>query len=280
MKTILIIEDNQDVRENLAEILHLSSYNVITAPNGILGVETALKEIPDLILCDIMMPELDGYGVLKILNKNPKTTNIPFIFLTAKVSQNDFRKGMMLGASDFLTKPCTDLDLLEAIEVRLKKNDQLLDAFQDNIFDKNLKLKKEFSSDQWEEVLVLNEKRHYPKKSIIFEVGQYPKWLFYIKKGKVKCTLLNDEGKEFITSICTAGDFVGFAAMINETKYMEKAFNRLLCNDTWSIVLYLNKNDVSKFKYSDYEILFSLSKYNVYIISFDQKLIFHLENNL
>ena len=224
MKKILIIEDNQDVRENLAEILQLSSYQVITAPNGIVGVEKALNEYPDLILCDIMMPDLDGFGVLKILNNNPKTTNIPFIFLTAKVEKEDMRKGMMLGASDFLTKPCTDVDLLEAIEVRLQKNERLRDSFQEHIWDHTQQLKKDFTTDQWDEIFKGKEVRHYRKKSVIFEEGQYPKWLFYIRKGKTKCTLNNEDGKEFITSICGEGDFIGFSPLINETKYRESAF--------------------------------------------------------
>ncbi len=92
MKKILIIEDNFDVRENLAEILELSDYKAITAENGKIGVEKALIEVPDLILCDVMMPELDGYGVLNILGKKTKTAEIPFIFLTAKTERNDFRK--------------------------------------------------------------------------------------------------------------------------------------------------------------------------------------------
>lgn len=123
MKKILLIEDNAEVRENTAEILELANYTVFTAPNGKIGVELARKQQPDLIICDIMMPELDGYGVLHLLGKNPSTAGIPFIFLTAKSEKDDFRKGMNLGADDYLTKPYDDLTLLDAIEMRLKKND-------------------------------------------------------------------------------------------------------------------------------------------------------------
>ncbi|MCB0644427.1 MAG: response regulator, partial [Phaeodactylibacter sp.] len=97
MKKILVIEDNEDVRENLEEILELSNYEVYLAENGKKGVELALTHQPDLILCDVMMPELDGYGVLHILGKKPATSDIPFIFLTAKAEKSDFRKGMNLG---------------------------------------------------------------------------------------------------------------------------------------------------------------------------------------
>lgn len=251
MKKILIIEDNQDVRENLAEILQLSSYDVETAPNGIIGVEKTLENLPDLILCDIMMPELDGYGVLKILNNNPKTRNIPFIFLTAKVEKEDFRKAMMLGASDFLTKPCTDVDLLEAIEVRLKKNET--NGINDKIFDNTQQLKKDFSTEKWEEIFAGKEVRKYRKKSIIFEEDQYPKWLFYIKKGKSKCTLTNDDGKEFITSICTEGDFVGFSPMINETKYSESAYAFEDCE-----LVLLSKDDFFEILFKYHEVVLKL----------------------
>src|SRR5690554_6564305 len=121
MKRILLIEDNPEVRENTSEILSLANYDVIVAPNGKVGVELAQHQKPDLIICDIMMPEHDGYGVLHILSKNEGTAGIPFIFLTAKTEKADIRKGMNLGADDCLTKPFDDTDLLNAIEARLRK---------------------------------------------------------------------------------------------------------------------------------------------------------------
>src|SRR5437762_4115352 len=129
MKKILLIEDNDEIRENTAEILELSNYKVLTAENGKRGVELAMGNKPDLIVCDIMMPVLDGYGVLMTLQKNSETQNIPFIFLTAKAERNDFRKGMELGADDYITKPFDDLDLLKAVEMRLKKVDLLKQGF-------------------------------------------------------------------------------------------------------------------------------------------------------
>src|SRR5687768_15287580 len=123
MKKILVIDDNKEIRENIAELLTLGNYDVITAPNGKIGVELTLKHLPDLMVCDIMMPELDGYGVLHLLKKNHPAEDIAFIFLTAKSERIDFRKGMELGADDYVTKPFDDLELLKAIEVRLKKAD-------------------------------------------------------------------------------------------------------------------------------------------------------------
>src|SRR5215204_253009 len=124
-KSILVIDDNPDIRENTAEILDLAGYKTFTAENGKHGVEIAVKQKPDIIVCDIMMPELDGYGVLHLLRKNVETQNIPFIFLTAKTERSDFRKGMEMGADDYITKPFDDIELLNAIEVRLKKAEVL-----------------------------------------------------------------------------------------------------------------------------------------------------------
>ena len=125
MKKILLIEDDQIMRENTAEILELDNFEVHTAENGKLGCTKAKELLPDLIICDIMMPVLDGYGVLHVLSKDPHTAGIPFIFLTAKAEKSDMRKGMQLGADDYLTKPFEDTDLLNAIEARLKKIDSI-----------------------------------------------------------------------------------------------------------------------------------------------------------
>jgi DNA-binding NarL/FixJ family response regulator len=121
MKTILIIEDEPEMRRNLATILRLEKFQPVVAENGRAGVEAALDARPDLILCDVMMPELDGYGVLRELRAAPATRAIPFIFLTAKGEKPDIRSGMNLGADDYLTKPVAKADLLDAISSRLKR---------------------------------------------------------------------------------------------------------------------------------------------------------------
>src|ERR1041385_6914856 len=129
MKKILLIEDNPEMRENTIEILELAKYQVISAVNGKEGVRLASSEKPDLIICDIMMPELDGYGVLHMLAKDNVTASIPFIYLTAKAEKGDYRKGMGMGADDYLTKPFDDMELLNAVETRLKKNEMLKAEF-------------------------------------------------------------------------------------------------------------------------------------------------------
>lgn len=124
MKTILIIEDNADILENTAELLALSGYTVVSAANGREGVERASDECPDLILCDIMMPVLDGFGVFLNLNKNPLTAGIPFIFLTAKTELVDKKYGIRLGADDYIVKPYDPEILLTTIKSRIEKHEQ------------------------------------------------------------------------------------------------------------------------------------------------------------
>src|SRR5690349_15720887 len=123
MKKVLVIEDNKEILENTAEILELSNYHVLTAENGRLGIEKALSNMPDLILCDIMMPELDGYGVLHMVQNHPELQHTQFIFLTAKTDPSEIRKGMSMGADDYIPKPYDPTDLLNAVEGRLRKAD-------------------------------------------------------------------------------------------------------------------------------------------------------------
>ena len=121
MVKVLVIEDEMEIRANLLELLALEGYDVMGADNGITGLVGALEYQPDLILCDVMMPELDGYDVLAALRQEPETTLIPFIFLTALADKGDIRKGMNLGSDDYLTKPFSCLDVLSAVESRVNK---------------------------------------------------------------------------------------------------------------------------------------------------------------
>ena len=127
---ILVIEDEPEMRRNLLMVLRLEKFQPLGAENGALGLELAKKEKPDLILCDVMMPELDGYGVLNTLRENPETATIPFIFLTARGDKTDQRSGMNLGADDYLTKPVAKDDLLSAIRARLRRAEQTVQEFK------------------------------------------------------------------------------------------------------------------------------------------------------
>lgn len=133
MKKILVIEDEPSVRANILEILELEDYNGVGAENGLIGVLWALEHLPDLILCDVMMPELDGHGVLTTLRQEPATATIPFIFLTAMADKNDLRQGMLLGADDYLTKPFTSDELLSSIAARFEKQEAVIQQYSSEI---------------------------------------------------------------------------------------------------------------------------------------------------
>lgn len=223
MKKILLIEDNKDVRENTAEILMLANYNVFTAKNGKEGVETAQKEIPDLIICDIMMPILDGYGVLQLLSKNEVTSGIPFIFLSAKAERSDMRKGMDMGADDYLAKPFDSAELLSAIESRLKRSENVRKEFSKSINGLNEFLNSAKDFQDLKKLSRENDIRLYKKKDTIYFEGSYPKGIFFVNKGKVKTHRSNEQGKEFITGLYNEGDFFGYLALLDEGKHNDSA---------------------------------------------------------
>jgi CheY-like chemotaxis protein len=223
MHSILVIDDNKDIRENTAEILTLAGYKTFTAENGKKGVEITIKEKPTVIICDIMMPELDGYGVLHLLKKNPETENIPFIFLTAKTERGDFRKGMEMGADDYVTKPFDDLELLKAIEIRLRKLDILQEKYQPgeqgvNEFMKELKVSGFLNMH-----LDNYDSEDLSKKQILYSEGKRPKYLYYLKKGKIKTFKVHDDGKEYITNLYSEGDFIGYLALLESRSYDDTA---------------------------------------------------------
>jgi len=125
MRTILIIEDDKFLLENMTQMLDMEGFRTLLCSNGKEGLTLAKKEKPDLILCDIMMPKMDGYQVLKILSRQAETMDIPFIFITAKATRYDLRHGMELGADDYITKPFTQKELIKAINARVEKYERL-----------------------------------------------------------------------------------------------------------------------------------------------------------
>ncbi|MBJ2175693.1 response regulator [Aureibaculum sp. A20] len=224
MKKILLIEDNQNVRENTADILELENYIVSTAENGKIGVVKANQFMPDVILCDIMMPELDGYGVFESLSKNPKTAGIPFIFLTAKAEKSDMRKGMNLGADDYLTKPFEEDELLGAIKSRLKKNAFLKRKFSNNIEGINEFLKEASEYLELQDLSKDRSLKHYKYKEEIFAEGDAAHRLFFIHSGTVKTYRCTETGKEFVTGLYRDGDFIGQLSLLGDNKtYIESA---------------------------------------------------------
>lgn len=222
-KTILLIEDNKDVRENTAEILELSNFKVLQANNGKIGVELANKEKPDLIICDIMMPVLDGYGVIHLLNKNPETATIPFIFLTAKSDRIDFRKGMEMGADDYITKPFDDVELLNAVESRIRKHDLIKAEFPNNAEGITNFFNEARAHEELKNLSENKKTKHLKKKDILFTEGNDATYLYFLAKGKIKAYKEHEYGKELITQLYKEGEFIGYIALLEEKPYNETA---------------------------------------------------------
>ncbi|MEY3344172.1 MAG: hypothetical protein RL090_1856 [Bacteroidota bacterium] len=249
MKTILLIEDNLDMRENTSEILELAGYKVIAAENGKIGVDSALRSTPDLIICDVMMPELDGYGTLHVLGKNPKTASVPFIFLTAKAEKEDFRKGMSLGADDYITKPFSDSELLNAVETRLRKSETLRKEYDRSVEGINEFFNTAESLDELIKLTGDRKAKTYHKKEVIFQEGNLPNAIYFIGNGRVKTFKTNEDGKEFITGIHETGDFIGYLPMLEGGNFNESA---AALDD--SEIFAIQKNDFISLIYSNREV--------------------------
>ena len=221
MKKILLIEDDKVLRENTAELLELSQYKVFKASNGKKGIEKAKKHIPDIIVCDIMMPELDGYSVLEKLAKDNHTRFIPFIFLSAKTERQDIRKGMDLGADDYITKPFSENELVSAIESRLAKG-AILKDMQDQ---GNMVMNNE------DELKTINDLKNffddngdisvYQENEIIYNEGQNSNYIYLINKGVIKSYKLDEQGKELTTALFKEDDLFGYTSFTKNIPYKE-----------------------------------------------------------
>ncbi|WP_282121969.1 response regulator [Algibacter mikhailovii] len=225
MTTILLIEDDTVLRENTAELLELSGYKVITASNGKIGVSLAKKQHPDIIVCDIMMPELDGYAALKTLSESKLTKFIPFIFLSAKTERTDVRKGMNLGADDYITKPFTEDELISAIESRLAKVSILQELNSPQDFESNpsgendiktLNDLKNFFDDNGKEFTFKND-------TIIYREEDHSNYIYLISKGAVKCHRIDHQGKELVTALYKEDDLFGYTSFTQTIPHKETA---------------------------------------------------------
>ncbi len=226
IKSILLIEDDSALRENTAEILELSGYSVITAPNGKIGIEKAKTNHPHVIVCDIMMPEVDGYGVLNALAKDSETQHIPFIFLSAKTEHKEIRKGMDLGADDYITKPFEESELISAIESRMAKSELLRQAME-------MSVESSAKEDSEDSIRNLNELKNffddngeianYSKGETIYNEGGHSNNIYLILKGIVKSHKMDENGKELITELHKPDDFLGFTSFEEAVPYQESA---------------------------------------------------------
>jgi CheY-like chemotaxis protein len=246
MASVLVIDDNPDIRDNTAEILELAGYTSLTAENGKKGIETALREKPDIIICDIMMPELDGYGVLHLLQKNADTRNIPFIFLTAKTERSDLRKGMEMGADDYITKPFEEIELLNAVEVRLKKREILSQKYVPGASGITQFMKDVNDSGLIQQLTNQYDVVPYTRKQFLYQEGKRSRFLYYIVKGKVKGFRTHEDGKEYITDLFSDGDFIGYSPIIEDKNYNDSA---IILED--ADILQLPREDFQKMIYND-----------------------------
>ncbi|MCR9182951.1 MAG: response regulator [Flavobacteriaceae bacterium] len=245
MFKVLLIEDDVAVRENTAELIELAGYEVITAPNGKIGVTTAKNILPDIVICDIMMPELDGYGVIAELSKEDSTKFIPFIFLTAKTEHKDIRKGMDLGADDYLTKPFEEHDLLSALESRLAKATILKEQREQKQLEedtsnlRSLHDLKNYIDDNGTE-------QTFKKGESIFNQGNHSNYIYLINKGIVKCHRIDESGKELTTALFKEDDLFGYASLLQNIPYPESATAmencELVAMPKEELISVLNKN--------------------------------------
>ena len=219
-KKLLLIEDDTALRENTAELLELQGYDILTAADGKAGIAMAQTHAPDLVVCDIMMPEADGYEVLQTLSEDPNTRQIPFIFLSAKTEHKEVRKGMDLGADDYLTKPFEEEELVSAIESRLAKA-TLISEMQTT------------SARPEDAIRGLNQlKNHFDDNGTItafeagtdiYQEGSRAHHVYLILKGVVKSHCMDENGKELITQLHKADDFLGFGSLVDAAARKETA---------------------------------------------------------
>lgn len=253
VKKILIIEELELERDNLQDILTLNGYEVVAVSNGQEGVSVAVSMLPDLILCDVQLPKLNGFEVLQQLCKHPNTAHIPFIYLSANAEKEDYRRGMSLGADDYITKPFDMAILLQTVEHRLRKSERLRNATVpvSGAFDRFLSEAK-----AQEALLQLSdnrEVRYYKKRDVIFKEKDYAHNLFFIESGEIKLYKINTEGRELILRIAGPGSFLGYLALLKESPYtenaaiLEAASLRVIPKEDFYKLLYSNPNVTANF---------------------------------
>ena len=252
MSTILIIDGNKELRDNTEEILQLANYEVICAENGKQGVELIRTKKPDLILCDINIPELDGYCVLRALNNMPERAGTPFVFMTACTENADFRKGMDMGADDYLTKPFAADTLLKIVSTRLSKRDLMKNLIEHKNYALNSVMHENIQKDL--KTLSSNQVvKKVKKKSILFTEGDTANFLYLIMSGKVKTFKSNDFGKELIIDIHKEGDFLGHFALLEDGTHkvsgmaIENSEIMIIPKQDFCSALYSNSDITMKF---------------------------------
>jgi CRP-like cAMP-binding protein/CheY-like chemotaxis protein len=220
---ILIIMEQHDEDHYLRELLTMAGYEVLMAFNGKSGIAMAQAEQPDAILCEVFMPEMDGFSVLVVLSKQAETATIPFVFFAHTYHKADIRKGMELGADDYLSRPFSDVQLLNALAVRIRKRENQLDYFKNTYrIDQNKplyqqgKLALELLKDQ-------SIQRKIKKKQILFYEGDKVIGIYYVRKGAIKVTKIAQDGRELTVRIHSTGDYIGLHNLYNEHTHTDNA---------------------------------------------------------
>lgn len=224
MKKILIISNRHDFGKNLAELLKSTGYFTKLAESGALGINLAKKMLPDLVLCELSLPDIDGFEVLRILNQDLLTAGRPLIYIAAQKERAAFRKAMNLGADDFLTEPINMNEILEVVERRLKKHDLLQKRYSKTFKSAAQDIevgKRDFNLDH---LFKENSSKKYDKKAWVFMEGDTANALYFIEKGIVKTFKTTETGKELLTGLNGPGHFLGQLSILSDNgTYIESA---------------------------------------------------------
>jgi CRP-like cAMP-binding protein len=210
MKKIVLINNDVIIRKIIINFLELTGYEVHASENGKKGIKQIKLVKPDLILCCVNMPNLDGYEVLRILNRIPETASIPFIFLSHETSKSDIRKGMNFGADDYIAIPFKEIDLLDAIEARIERSEHLKNNFNVGIEGLNKFINIVNDKNLLDSICNKRETRTYIKNDVIFKEDDFVNFIYFIVKGKVKRIETDSHGKEFLDDIHQEGEFFGY----------------------------------------------------------------------
>ena len=215
MKKILLLEGDTILSKDMSNILRLANYEVEVANNGKFGLETAYQNIPDLIICNLNLPDLDGIGLLRILSRHVDFNLVPFIFISKDKSLESIRRMMDMGADDFIITPVDHTELLRTVDIHIMKMEKIKASFHKK------RTQNETSLDSFLKTPHTHKK--FKKKQMIFQRGDKPNFLYYIAQGKAKSFLENEEGKEVMVTLYVEGDFIGASALLAKSPYAASA---------------------------------------------------------
>lgn len=218
MKKILFIESDKEKLAKISEMLVWANYTVTVAQTGREGIEKAISNTPDLILCSFEITDFDAYCTLKVYSQNPQINSVPFIFLAENISSEEFRNAINAGASDLLIAPFKEAEILSAIDSKLNFVDRIF-KLKNTVEIDTYSSSQEFIRDFFKE----NNPISIRKGAAIYEEGQQGHFVYYLVKGEVKTFKYNEYGKEFITGINKEGDFFGFTSFAQNKVYHENA---------------------------------------------------------